>query len=136
MSFGSYPRSKLKSLNGRAGILAPIRQTLANELLVLKNSTDTGNEIQVGIGLQDVARGTNVKSSLDEVGATMLAQEQNLRTRREDANLPRRFKTIHSGQADVHQNHARLQLFGFLYCLQSIGRDGNDLEIALRFEHQ
>jgi hypothetical protein len=107
---------------------------VADKRLAEENSPDTGNEVTDGIGFQDVARAANVEGGLDEIAIPMLTQEEDFGTGRQQANLARRFKTIHSGQADIHQNYVRPQCFGFPNRLQAIPCDATDIEVSLRIK--
>ena len=39
-------------------------------------------------------------------------------------------------EADVHQNDVRLDICGFLNCLESIGRCAYDFEVSFRFKYR
>jgi hypothetical protein len=77
--------------------------------------------------------GDQTERLADDIRQGLLAHEEQSCVGSEPGDLFRDLESMQLRQVDIEQNHIRLQFFGLLYGLQSIGRlDGLELRSSLK----
>ena len=81
---------------------------------------DSRQQIAFSMGFKDVTPRTKSNCFVYDYRRSLLAQEDDLRSRGKLANSSSHFHAIQRGETDVEQNQIGLQRRGVLHCLQTI----------------
>jgi hypothetical protein len=101
---------------------------LARKLLPFAHQTDRLEKLLSSIDLGDISVTAHIERVFYHLLGIVLAQKDDPRVRRNTAYPSCRFDAADPGQADVHKDQVRLELFGFLHRLLTVGGLTNYLQ--------
>ncbi len=111
-------------------------EAAGKEWLVLLDVAHSGNQLNVGIGFQDVAAGAAAEDFARDIFGKVHGEDQDVRLRRFIANDAGHLKSIHFRHGEIEENEIGFVLFDMFNGFHARGGFTAYFNAGLRFEQR